>query len=54
VYIIDENACIMGRARRQVGVKDTAISGNNRALNRGLKDTFQQARNRGNQIYSDP
>jgi len=43
VYIIDEHARIIGKARRKVGVRDTAISGNNETLKSGLKDTFYEA-----------
>jgi len=43
VYIVDEQATIIASARKQVGVRDTAIAGNNEALKQGLAQTFHAA-----------
>jgi len=43
VYIVDENSTIKGEAYKKIGVKDTAINGNNKALKEGLAETFYKA-----------
>ncbi len=43
VYIVNEQAEILGKAAKKVGVRDTAIHGSNQVLKDGLKDTFYQA-----------
>jgi len=43
VYIVDENSTIKGEACKKIGVKDTAINGNNKALKEGLAETFYKA-----------
>ena len=43
VYVVDESGKVLGRASRKVGVRDTAISGNNQALKEGLRDAFKDA-----------
>lgn len=40
VYILDRKGEIIGKASKKVGVKDTAIQGNNTVLKEGLKETF--------------
>ncbi|MGA2614368.1 MAG: 2-dehydro-3-deoxygalactonokinase [Spirochaetia bacterium] len=43
VYVVDENGKVLGRASRKVGVRDTAINGNNQALKNGLREAFDSA-----------
>ncbi|MBD3306537.1 hypothetical protein GF339_09055 [candidate division KSB3 bacterium] len=43
VYIVNEQAEILGKATKKVGVRDTAIHGDNNVLKQGLHDTFAQA-----------
>ena len=43
VYIVNEQARVLGKATKKVGVRDTAIQGNNEVLKQGLKDTLFQA-----------
>ena len=43
LYIVDENANIISRTSQKVGVRDTAISGNNKVLKDGIKDVFIRA-----------
>jgi 2-dehydro-3-deoxygalactonokinase len=43
VYIVDENGKVMVRASRKIGVRDTAINGNNGALKDGLRAVFDEA-----------
>lgn len=43
VYIVNEDAEILGKAAKKVGVRDTAIHGSNEVLKEGLKETFYQA-----------
>lgn len=53
VYVVDENAEIIGQAEKKVGVRDTAIHGNNQALKKGLTETFYQALETTNLKLSD-
>lgn len=43
VYIVDKDAKIIGQAKKKIGVKDTAIQGNNYVLKKGLSETFYKA-----------
>jgi 2-dehydro-3-deoxygalactonokinase len=43
VYIVNEDAEILGKAAKKVGVRDTAIHGSNEVLKDGLKEIFYQA-----------
>ncbi|MEN6291799.1 MAG: 2-dehydro-3-deoxygalactonokinase [Methanobacterium sp.] len=43
VYIVDEKGNIVKRATKKVGVRDTAIAGNNKVLKEGVHDVFYQA-----------
>ncbi len=43
VYIVDENARLLAKASRKVGVRDTAIQGTNETLRNGLWETYQEA-----------
>jgi len=43
VYIVDENGSVITRASQKVGVRDTAIHGNNQVLKRGLRELFDRA-----------
>ena len=43
VYIVDELGRVLARAGRKIGVRDTAISGNNSALKEGLREAFDSA-----------
>jgi 2-dehydro-3-deoxygalactonokinase len=43
VYIVDENGGVITRASQKVGVRDTAIHGNNQVLKDGLREVFDQA-----------
>jgi len=43
VYIVNENADIIGQAEKKVGVRDTAIQGNNQVLKEGLVESFYKA-----------
>lgn len=43
VYIVNEDAEILGKAAKKVGVRDTAIHGSNEILKDGLKEIFHQA-----------
>jgi len=43
VYIVNDQSQTIGKAKKKVGVKDTAITGSNEALKNGLKDTFYDA-----------
>ncbi|MCG8700676.1 MAG: 2-dehydro-3-deoxygalactonokinase, partial [Bacteroidales bacterium] len=43
VYIVNKQAEILSKATKKVGVKDTAIAGNNQVLKDGIKATFEQA-----------
>ncbi len=43
VYIVNEQGHILGKAAKKVGVKDTAIHGNNQVLKEGLRETFYHA-----------
>jgi 2-dehydro-3-deoxygalactonokinase len=43
VYIVDENAKVITRTSQKVGVRDTAISGNNQALKNGIREVFHRA-----------
>jgi 2-dehydro-3-deoxygalactonokinase len=45
VYIVDENGHVVKRASKKIGVRDTAINGNNKALKEGLHDVLYQALN---------
>jgi len=53
VYIVNENAKIIGQAEKKVGVRDTAIHGNNQELKKGLTETFFQAIEAANLNLSD-
>jgi 2-dehydro-3-deoxygalactonokinase len=53
VYIVNEKAEILGKAAKKVGVKDTAINGNNEVLKRELKNTFFTALDDANMKLSD-
>ena len=53
VYIVNEKAEILGKATKKVGVKDTAINGNNEVLKRELKNTFFTALDDANMKLSD-
>jgi 2-dehydro-3-deoxygalactonokinase len=53
VYIVDENAKTIGQAENKVGVRDTAIHGNNQALKKGLTETFYQALEAANVYLSE-
>jgi 2-dehydro-3-deoxygalactonokinase len=43
VYIVDENGNVITRASQKVGVRDTAIHGNNHVLKDGLREVFDRA-----------
>jgi 2-dehydro-3-deoxygalactonokinase len=43
VYIVDENGTVLKRASKKIGVRETAISGNNKALKEGIREVFYQA-----------
>lgn len=43
VYIVDEAGRVLTRASRKIGVRDTAINGDNRALKEGLREVFDSA-----------
>ena len=43
VYIVDENANVLTRTSRKVGVRDTAISGSNQILKEGIREVFNRA-----------
>jgi 2-dehydro-3-deoxygalactonokinase len=43
VYIVDGAGTVRARAGRKIGVRDTAISGNNSALRQGLREAFDTA-----------
>ncbi len=43
VYIVDKDMKIIGKAEKKIGVRDTAIYGNNEKLKKGLSETFYQA-----------
>ena len=43
LYIVDENANVITRTSQKVGVRDTAISGNNQTLKDGIRDVFNRA-----------
>jgi 2-dehydro-3-deoxygalactonokinase len=43
VYIVNEEAQVIAKATREVGVRDTAIHGSNQRLKEGLKETFLTA-----------
>lgn len=43
VYITDEAATVLGKASRQIGVRDAAIQGTRDALRLGLRETFDEA-----------
>jgi 2-dehydro-3-deoxygalactonokinase len=43
VYIVDGRGSLLARAGRKVGVRDTAINGNNAALRGGLREIFDTA-----------
>jgi 2-dehydro-3-deoxygalactonokinase len=43
VYIVDELCKVLARAGRKIGVRDTAINGDNRALKEGLREAFDSA-----------
>jgi len=43
VYIVDENGKVITRASQKVGVRDTAIHGNNQILKDGLREVFDSA-----------
>lgn len=45
VYIVDEKGNVVKRASKKIGVRDTAINGNNQALKEGIREVFQQAIN---------
>ncbi len=53
VYIVNEKAEILGKAAKKVGVKDTAINGNNEVLKSELKNTFFAALDDANMKLSD-
>lgn len=53
VYIVNEKAEILGKATKKVGVKDTAINGNNEVLKSELKNTFFTALDDANIKLSD-
>lgn len=53
VYIVNEKAEILGKETKKVGVKDTAISGSNEVLKRGLKNTFFTALDDANMKLGD-
>ena len=36
IYIVNENAEILGKATKKVGVRDTAINGSNEVLKQGF------------------
>lgn len=43
VYIVDENGNVITRASQKVGVRDTAINGNNQVLKDGVREVFNRA-----------
>lgn len=43
LYIVDENANVITRTSQKVGVRDTAITGNNQVLKDGIRDVFNRA-----------
>jgi 2-dehydro-3-deoxygalactonokinase len=43
VYIVDEKGNIIKRASKKVGVRDTSITGSNKALKEGIHEVFYQA-----------
>jgi len=43
VYIVDENGKVITRASQKVGVRDTAINGNNQVLKDGVREVFNRA-----------
>jgi 2-dehydro-3-deoxygalactonokinase len=45
VYIVDEKGNIVKRASKKIGVRDTAITGSNKALKEGIREVFYQALN---------
>lgn len=42
VYLVNKNNEIIGQAEKKIGVRDTAIYGNNKKLKEGLSETFFQ------------
>jgi len=53
VYIVDERGNILGKATKKVGVRDTAIQGNNAVLKIGLKETFFEALTSASKTLND-
>ena len=42
-FVVDDQAAIISKAIRKVGVKDTAINGSNALLKAGIRETFDEA-----------
>ncbi|HOF03686.1 MAG TPA: 2-dehydro-3-deoxygalactonokinase [Atribacterota bacterium] len=53
VYIVNEKSEILGQAEKKVGVKDTAITGNNHVLKSGLVEIFNQALDKSHLSLND-
>lgn len=53
VYIVDEAGTILGKASKKVGVRDTAISGSNATLKKGLTEIFLTALETAGQTLED-
>jgi 2-dehydro-3-deoxygalactonokinase len=50
VYILNEDGEVLGKAVKKIGVRDTALTGNNKKLKEGLKEIFNnvlKSTNRG-------
>jgi 2-dehydro-3-deoxygalactonokinase len=43
IYIVNEKGKIIGQTEKKIGVRDTAIHGDNQVLKEGLAETFYQA-----------
>lgn len=53
IYIVNEQAEVLGKAAKKVGVRDTAIHGSNQILKDGLQDIFYQAAENANCALND-
>ncbi len=52
-YIVDENAKLIAKAKKKVGVKDTAQTGSKDTLRNGLKEIIEQVVKDANLDFSD-
>jgi len=53
VYVIDENGKVYGKGTRQVGVRDTSITGSRAKLQAGLKEAIDEAVTQAGIRYKD-